>query len=172
MHPLTYKKCGPSDLDQLTTIGRETFYRTFAKDNKPENIDAYVNKAFSRSNVEKQLLDQGSEFYFAFNGDEVVGYFKLNHPGSQTDLNAPGSVELERIYVLGNFQNQGYGKQLMHRTIEIVKDIKAEYLWLGVWDRNTGAIRFYERNGFVKFDEHSFYMGDELQTDYLMKLSL
>jgi len=51
------------------------------------------------------------------------------------------------------------------------KKLNTEYLWLGVWDKNTGAIRFYERNGFVKFDEHPFYMGDELQTDYLMKLS-
>ena len=169
---LIYSRCGPTDLDQLTDIARDTFYQTFAKDNKPENINTYLDKAFSRATIEKELQNTGSEFYFALDNNELISYLKINRPGSQTDLNESGSLELERIYVLEEFQNRGYGKQLMDKTIEIARDQNSDYLWLGVWDQNQGAIRFYERNGFVKFDEHPFYMGEDLQTDYLMKLIL
>lgn len=172
MQELTYKMCGPADLETLTTIARDTFFETFASQNKPENINTYMEKAFSRSSVEKELLNQGSDFYFAMDAGKLIGYLKINHPGSQTDINEPQSLELERIYVSHEYQNRGYGKQLMDKTLAIAKDLNRENLWLGVWEKNTGAIRFYLRNGFVKFAEHPFHMGDELQTDDLMKLSL
>jgi len=168
----TYRKCDLSDLDTLVRIGRSTFNDAFAKDNKPENIEAYIDKAFTSTNIERELLGRGSEFYFALNGKEVIGYFKINYAGSQTDLNDRGSLELERFYVLSKFRNKGYGKQILTKAIVMAQSRKLKYIWLGVWEKNTSAIRFYERNGFIKFDEHPFYMGDELQTDYLMKLTL
>jgi len=169
---LTYRKCQLSDLDLITEIARSTFIDAFAKDNKSENIDVYIDKAFSKEGMKKELSDPGSEFYFGLNGEAEVGYFKINFAGSQTDLNDDGSVELERIYVLTDFQNKGYGKQMMERAIEIGRSKKLKCMWLGVWEKNVDAIRFYERNGFVKFGEHPFYMGDELQIDHLMKLIL
>ncbi len=172
MHNLSYRKCEPDDLDQLVIIARDTFYSTFAPHNKPEDINTYLERAFSKSGMKNELLDKGSEFYFATSNSHLIGYFKINRPGSQTDNNEPRSLELERIYVSEEFQNRGYGKQLMDKTLELAIEQKCDYLWLGVWDQNAGAIRFYERNGFVKFDEHPFYMGDELQTDHLMKLTL
>lgn len=172
MGQLAYKLCGLSDLDELTRIAFETFFGTFAKDNEPDNIKSYVEKAFSKPNIEKELLTPGGEFYFALDGEEVVGYFKINHPGAQTDLNDGSSMELERIYVLEKFQNNGFGKEILNKAIEMSKTSNMDYLWLGVWEKNIAAIRFYTRHGFIKFDEHPFYMGYELQTDHLMKIAL
>ncbi len=172
MNRLIYKRCGLNDLNELTAISHDTFYQTFAPHNKAENINTYVDRAFNISTIEKELSDPGSEFYFAYNDSELIGYIKINHPGSQTDVNEAGSLELERIYVKAAFQNRGYGGQLMNRTIQMAHTYSCKYLWLGVWDQNAAAIRFYERNGFVKFHEHPFYLGDELQTDHLMKLNL
>ncbi len=42
-------------------------------------------------------------------------------------------------------------------------------IWLGVWEENPKAIRFYEKNGFVPFSRHIFKMGDEEQTDIMMR---
>jgi ribosomal protein S18 acetylase RimI-like enzyme len=44
--------------------------------------------------------------------------------------------------------------------------------WLGVWEDNHRAIRFYEKNGFEKFDSHPFILGESKQTDLLMKLRI
>ncbi|MEM9391391.1 MAG: GNAT family N-acetyltransferase, partial [Bacteroidota bacterium] len=46
------------------------------------------------------------------------------------------------------------------------------YIWLGVWEYNTDAIRFYERLGFTPFGQHSFILGSDHQTDILMKKPL
>jgi ribosomal protein S18 acetylase RimI-like enzyme len=49
---------------------------------------------------------------------------------------------------------------------------KKAYIWLGVWEHNTAAIRFYERLGFEKFAMHPYYIGKDRQTDWLMKMNL
>lgn len=54
----------------------------------------------------------------------------------------------------------------------MAKDIKADYVWLGVWEENPRAISFYRKNSFVEFDKHIFVLGDDEQTDILMKLEL
>ncbi|MBU2267899.1 MAG: GNAT family N-acetyltransferase, partial [Bacteroidetes bacterium] len=44
------------------------------------------------------------------------------------------------------------------------------YIWLGVWEHNIKAIKFYQKQGFEKFDEHVYPIGDDPQTDWMMKL--
>ena len=56
--------------------------------------------------------------------------------------------------------------------MQIAKQKKVNYLWLGVWGKNPKAIGFYQRMGFVTYDKHIFKLGDDLQTDLLMKLEL
>jgi ribosomal protein S18 acetylase RimI-like enzyme len=56
--------------------------------------------------------------------------------------------------------------------MQIAKEVKAEYIWLGVWEENNKAIHFYTKNGFIPFDKHIFKLGDEEQTDIMMKLEL
>lgn len=41
--------------------------------------------------------------------------------------------------------------------------------WLGVWERNDRAIRFYARHGYERCGEHVFQLGDDAQTDYIMQ---
>jgi ribosomal protein S18 acetylase RimI-like enzyme len=105
-------------------------------------------------------------------GDEVIGYLKLNFGQSQTELKDRKAVEIERIYVLKTFHGKHVGQQLYDKAIEIARQKAAEYVWLGVWEENPRAIQFYRKNGFVEFDKHIFKVGDDLQTDIMMKLSL
>jgi len=57
----------------------------------------------------------------------------------------------------------------MTKAVERAKDLNLQYIWLGVWEKNTDAKRFYERHGFVEFGSHEFKMGDDVQTDILMR---
>jgi ribosomal protein S18 acetylase RimI-like enzyme len=95
---------------------------------------------------------------------------KLNEGGAQTELQKEDSFEIERIYVLSDFQGKGIGRQLLEKAIQMAKEKKASYIWLGVWEENKRAIQFYKKNGFIAFDEHYFMLGDDKQTDIMMKL--
>ena len=58
---------------------------------------------------------------------------------------------------------------LYEKAMQVAEDKKVDYVWLGVWEENPRAIRFYQKNGFVEFDKHIFRLGDDEQTDIMMK---
>ncbi len=169
---LQFQKCTSSDLDLLVEIARKTFIAAFEKDNDPDDFKNYIDNAFDTKQIKKQLVNSDSSFYFTFWEEELVGYFKLNQNESQTDDKSPNSVELERIYVLQRFQGKQIGKHMLNKAIQLASQSNKKYLWLGVWQKNTNAIRFYEKNGFLKFSTHPYYIGKDRQTDWLMRYKL
>ncbi|MBP7822091.1 MAG: GNAT family N-acetyltransferase, partial [Saprospiraceae bacterium] len=102
----------------------------------------------------------------------VIGYLKLNFGSSQTELQDEKALEIERIYVSKEYHGKSVGQLLYDMAIQIAKQKNADYVWLGVWEENPRAINFYKKNGFVAFDKHIFKLGDDEQTDIMMKLKL
>jgi ribosomal protein S18 acetylase RimI-like enzyme len=156
----------------LQQIGRQTFSETFAESNSAENMAKYLEEAYSYEKLSAELNDPNSLFYFAMMGQDVIGYLKLNFGASQTELKDNDALEIERIYMLKSFQGKRVGQLLFDKAIQIAKEQNAEFVWLGVWEENKKAIQFYTRNGFVEFDQHVFVLGNEAQTDIMMKLQL
>jgi ribosomal protein S18 acetylase RimI-like enzyme len=169
---LTFERCAIEDLGVLVDITRDTFVNAFERQNNPEDFWNYINEAFNENAIVEQLLDINSEFYFVYLKNVLVGYFKLNKLEAQTEQFAKSSIELERIYVLKDFQSQGIGKAMLLKVIDTAKRRKATFLWLGVWQENKDAVRFYEAHGFKKVGTHPYYIGKDKQTDWLMKCQL
>lgn len=132
----------------------------------------YLNEGFSVEKLSAELNDNNTELYFATLGNEVIGYIKLNFGQSQTELKDDKAVEIERIYVLKEYHGKKVGQLLYQKAMEIARQANAGYVWLGVWEKNQRAIHFYKKNGFVEFDKHIFKLGDDEQTDIMMKLPL
>lgn len=132
----------------------------------------YLNEGFSVEKLSAELNDNNTELYFATLGNEVIGYIKLNFGQSQTELKDDKAVEIERIYVLKEYHGKKVGQLLYQKAMEIARQANAGYVWLGVWEKNLRAIHFYKKNGFVEFDKHIFKLGDDEQTDIMMKLPL
>lgn len=170
MNEILIQKVALNDLYKLQHIGKKTFAETFASDNSEENMQVYLEKGFSVKKLESELTDKNSEFYFAIHDDEVIGYLKINLGQTQTEIKEENSLEIERIYVLKDFHGKKVGQQLYEKAMEIAEQKNVDYVWLGVWEKNPRAIRFYEKNGFVAFDKHVFKLGDDEQTDIMMKL--
>lgn len=160
------------DIVELQKISRQTFHETFAALNSEENMAKYLTEELSIEKLRSELDNPDSRFYFAVSDDHPIGYLKLNFAAAQTELNDSRAVEIERIYVLKKFQGQHVGQLLYNKAIQVARENKAEYVWLGVWEENTKAINFYKKNGFVEFDKHIFLLGDDAQTDIMMKLLL
>lgn len=169
---LSLHPCSLADIDTLVLVSRDTFKAAFEAQNNPDDFLAYLNTAFSKKRLTEELKNSESHFFFVFNNEDLVGYFKLNEKQAQTDVNDETSYELERIYVITEFQGKGIGHWLIDRIINLALTEKKEYIWLGVWEQNTNAIRFYENKGFIKFGKHPYYIGQDKQMDWLMKLDL
>ena len=172
MSSIEIRKVILNDISQLQKIGRQTFEETFAESNTEENMKNYLEDRFSNEKLNTELSDKNSEFYFATIDNEVIGYLKLNYGESQTELKDSRALEIERIYVLKEYHGKKIGQILYDKAIQIAKQKNADYVWLGVWEENPRAISFYEKNGFVEFDKHIFKLGDDVQTDIMMKLHL
>jgi len=166
------RKTTIQDIDKLKEIGKQTFAETFSSGNSEENMTEYMENRFSTEKLKSELTDPNAEFYFAELDDKVIGYLKVNFGQSQTEIKDENALEIERIYVLKDFHGKKVGQMLYDKAIEIANEKDAEYIWLGVWEENSRAIHFYKKNGFVEFDKHIFKLGDDEQTDVMMKLRL
>jgi len=172
MTDIDIQKVTLDNIDQLQKIGRQTFFETFASGNTEENMKNYLDEGFSVAKLTAQLNDNNTEFYFATLDDDVIGYLKLNFGQSQTELQDDKALEIERIYVLKDFHGKRVGQLLYDKAIQIARQKCADYIWLGVWEENPRAINFYKKNGFIEFDKHVFKLGNDEQTDIMMKLKL
>ncbi|TCC92140.1 GNAT family N-acetyltransferase [Pedobacter frigiditerrae] len=172
MENINIAKMTIKDIDQLKEIGIKTFYETFSTSNTEENMQNYLTEGFSNDKLRYELNDENMEFYFAKIEENVIGYLKLNFGASQTELQDDKALEIERIYVLKEFHGKKIGQILYDKAIEVAKQKNADFVWLGVWEKNPRAINFYKKNGFVEFDKHIFKLGEDEQTDIMMKLKL
>ena len=172
MDKIEIKKVTVVDIERLQNIGRQTFYETFAEANTEEDMQKYLNENFSVSKLKADLSNTDSEFYFATISKKVVGYLKINFGQAQTELKVNNALEIERIYVLKELHGKQVGQSLYDKAMQVAKRLNVDILWLGVWEENPRAIRFYKKNGFVEFDKHIFKLGNDEQIDIMMKLDL
>lgn len=166
------KKCSREDLQTLQQLSIETFNDTFKEQNSPENMKAYLESAFNTEQLEKELSTMSSQFFFVYFDHEIAGYVKVNIDDAQSEEMGAESLEIERIYIKNSFLKHGLGKHLLNKAIEIALERNKKNIWLGVWEKNENAIAFYKKMGFVQTGAHSFYMGDEEQTDLIMAKTL
>ena len=166
------KKVTSQDIYRLQQIGRQTFLEAFSNGNTEENMVTYLEESFSMIKLRAELEDNNSEFYFAELDNTIIGYLKLNWGKSQTEIQDENTLEIERIYVLKDFHGKNIGQLLFQKAIDIATEKKVNYVWLGVWEENLRAINFYKKNGFSEFSKHVFLLGNDKQTDILMKLEM
>ncbi|MEL7421486.1 MAG: GNAT family N-acetyltransferase [Bacteroidota bacterium] len=170
--PLEIRPVQVEELEALRQLAEATFVAAFATQNTAEDMEEYVRKSFSLTYFDQLFHTPGTFFFFALLGQETVGYLKLNTGAAQTEQKLDQALEIERIYILEYYQGQGFGQQLLNFSMYYARQLGKAWIWLGVWAKNHGAIRFYERHGFTTFSQHDFYLGKDLQIDLLMKRKL
>lgn len=172
MTPIEIKKASLLDLELIQKIAKQTFTETFAAVNTSENITTYLEDSFNIAQLTKELSDPESSFYLAILDQKAIGYLKINFGKAQTEILDEHALEIQRIYVMQEFHGKKVGQLFMDQVLNIKNTKPVTFIWLGVWEENQRAIRFYTKNGFVVFDKHVFTLGDDIQTDVLMKLKI
>jgi len=166
---LSIRRAIQEDASIIADLGARTFEAAFGTQNRPEDMQQYLASSFSTGQIEAEIADPASTFLLAYERDEAVGYALLRDGKSPTSLNGPRPVELVRIYVEQEAIGRGYGSALMNACLETDESNGNRTIWLGVWERNDQAIRFYEKWGFAKVGDKDFVLGSDLQTDLIME---
>lgn len=154
----------------VADIARRTFYDAFAADNEARSIDEYIEASFNEQRIRNELSDTSNTFLLACRDEEnaPVGYAKLRRGGVSGYLLPDNPIEIERLYADQSATGQGIGSALMEACLTAAAKAGFDNIWLGVWENNTGGIRFYERWGFREFGRKVFYMGTDPQNDLIM----
>lgn len=172
MSGLIIRTATVQDAALIADMSRQTFYETFASQNTPENMDKFMNEQFSREKLMAEVGAPDNIFLLAIDGADAVGYVRLLNNSNPDELPGKDSIEVVRIYALASSIGKGVGKALMMKCIDIAQGLNKDIIWLGVWEHNQRAIEFYSRLGFEKFSTHVFQLGNDPQTDWLMKKEL
>ncbi|QNQ80347.1 GNAT family N-acetyltransferase [Lactobacillus sp. PV034] len=162
------KRVRENQVQELQTISRLTFTQTFGADNSEADLNKYLDEAYGKDKLVKELENPNSEFYFILVDKEVAGYLKVNEFDAQTEKVDEAALEIERIYLDNKFQHRGLGLALIQLAEKIAHDKNKKKIWLGVWEKNYHAQKFYEKDGFKRFSEHTFVVGNDKQTDYIL----
>lgn len=173
MESIKISKASIEALATLQQIGKATFFETFAESNSEADMKKYLDENFSTEKLTAEVNHPDSQFFVAWEGQSPIGYLKVNTGLAQTELQQDEStLEIERIYVLSAYHGKKVGQLLYEKALEVAGLLKKSSIWLGVWEKNPRAIKFYTKNGFVPFGQHLFKMGDDEQTDIMMKKRL
>jgi ribosomal protein S18 acetylase RimI-like enzyme len=167
--PLLIRRGEPNDAELLAELGARTFSETFAADNTPENMAAYLASAFSPAQQASELSDPRSSFHIAEVDGVAVGYALLRTGRVPNGVTGDRPIELVRLYVSKESLGTGVGAALMQACIDDAKQQGHQTLWLGVWENNTRAQAFYRKWNFQDVGRHVFQLGDDPQTDILMQ---
>lgn len=169
----TIRRAAISDLDTLRDLAERTFRDAWQELNEPERFEAYCREHFSAEKMRSELTQPGTEFYLAFIDEHPVAYLKLNMDRAPShDWDGSRGLQLERIYVRSDVQSRGLGAALLRFTEQRARDTGASWLWLTVWQDSPRSISFYEKNGFSIFGVETFWLGDDPQSDWLMRKKL
>jgi diamine N-acetyltransferase len=163
---------GKEDAELIADLSRRTFYDSFGSQNTQEDMGKFMNEQFTKDALIKEVGAEGNIFLLACINEKPAGYVRMREGEMRPEFQNKSSIEIARIYALQHSIGKGIGSALMQRCMDIAKERHREIIWLGVWEHNQRAINFYSKWGFEKFGEHDFVLGNDVQTDWLMKKDL
>ena len=171
MPQIDIRRATSDDAKSLTDLSYTTFWDAFAHHpkNAPDDLAHYMRQAFSVERIADELNDPRAVFLVAEIEGELAGYAKLVCDHIEPGISGEKPIELNRLYSQQKFLGQGVGQTLMDACFDLARENGFDTIWLGVWEYNPRAQRFYEKNGFREVGSHTFVLGSDPQTDLLMQ---
>jgi ribosomal protein S18 acetylase RimI-like enzyme len=156
----------------IAELARKTFIETYGDLSNPDNLQLYVDSHFTPEQIASELANPAFRFYIAWINNTAVGFTKIRKDRQPKGITGKKCMEIERIYVLQEFQGFSIGKELMKLVKQIAKEEGDQVIWLQVWQQNEKAIQFYRKSGFVVYETHTFDFGNEIHQDFLLRFDL
>lgn len=165
----TVRVATAEDAAALSDFAARTFNDTFAGDNTPEDMAAYVATMFTPERQRAELVDPSNLVIVVEIDGTLAAYAHLIESAPEPSVTGHAPIELSRFYVDHCWHGRGLAHLLMDRVLDEARGRGRDTLWLGVWEHNPRAIAFYRKHGFVDVGSHPFVLGRDVQTDRIMQ---
>lgn len=172
LQSLAVRRAQVNDAAMLAELGARTFRESFGAENTPENMAAYLEIAFDVSLIARELADLRVTYLVGEIGNAAASYAMVREVDAPASVSGPSPLELVRFYVDRPWHGTGVARMMMDACDDEARRRGARTLWLGVWERNPRAIRFYEKCGFRDVGSHEFVLGEDVQTDRVMERAI
>lgn len=164
---ISIRRVRVDDARVLSALARQTFFDTFTGTCSEEDMALFLEQHYNEAQLAREISDTETFCFFAEMNGMPVAYilFKEDYENFPTEKKWK-ALELKRIYVQKEFHGNGIAQLLMNHILSFAAAHTYELLWLGVWEHNLKAQRFYEKYGFVNSGfTHDFPIGNTPQTD-------
>lgn len=164
---ITIKRLSVNDAPALCEMAKQTFYSTFKDTCTPADMQLFLEENYNQPIAESELLNNNDWYFFAEVEGVPAGYLRFMEDYSYFPLIKKWkAIELKRLYVLEAFHGKGIAQQLMDFLLAFANENKYEVVWLGVWENNFRAQKFYSKYSFSFSNHtHDFPIGNTPQTD-------
>lgn len=164
---INIRRITTDDVPVLSAIAQQTFYDTFTGTCTGEDMQSFLEEYFNQKRFATELSNTDNYYFFAESEGAPVGYLQFMEDYSGFPLMKKWkALELKRLYVVKEFHGKGIAQKLMDYILNFAEEGKFEVVWLGVWEHNYRAQKFYGKYGFVNSGHtHDFPIGNTPQTD-------
>ncbi|MGL6267760.1 MAG: GNAT family N-acetyltransferase [Chitinophagaceae bacterium] len=166
------ERANESQIGIIVELSRKTFIETYAEPGNLENLNLYIDSHLTVEQIGLEFAEPKFRFYIAWIEGKPVGFTKIRKDRHPKGISMQKSMEIQRIYVLQEFQGFSVGKELMKMVKELAREEGDQVIWLQVWQKNDKAIQFYRKAGFVVYETASFEFGNEIHNDFLLRFDL
>jgi len=170
--PIYTSLAEPGQAGLIADLARKTFLETYGETGNSENLQLYVDAHFTEENIRNELSNPDFRFFIAWINHNAVGFTKIRKDRSPKGITGKNCLEIQRIYVLQEYQGFSVGKELIGLIKKIALEENSQVIWLQVWQKNVKAIQFYQKSGFVVYETCSFDFGKEIHQDFLLRFDL
>jgi diamine N-acetyltransferase len=158
-----------ADAPLISVLGTVTFYEAYFEQDDAADLADYIQESFATDKIRAELEDEEAAFYIIFLDTHAVGYAKLRTDSELDFIKNETAIELQRICVVERVFGKGIGERLLKYCLETAKSKGFETLWLGVWEKNHRAQRFYEKHGFRRVGTLTFPYGESVGINFVLE---
>jgi len=163
---LCIRRATIDDAAALSAFAARVFIETFGDENNPDDLTEHVESTYNIDRQSAELRDEDTATWLIEREDAtLIAYLQMCRKRVPPCVTGRNPVEIYRFYVDHSAHGTGLAHTLMSTAFAQARAWDGDVVWLGVWEHNPRAMKFYRKFGFADVGSVDFYVGPDRQTD-------
>ncbi len=166
---LSIRVADSHDARRLSLLAEISFRQTFAASNSAEDMDTHCRNSYSEAIQSAEIANPAMLTLLVEDNLQLAAYAQLRFDHVPECVKDRNAAEIQRLYVAEPWHGKGVAQSLMSACLDAMRERGKKTAFLGVWEHNPRAIKFYQKFGFVEVGEHVFPVGNDPQRDIILQ---